>query len=523
MNTADDKLNINTFTLSSSSEVAYIVQEVKRIKKEYMIVHISAFIHNTVLVQTLKKELSKEFPSVEISCLNHTDKNSTVLTTFSIENINEETGVSNEILNNLYIEYAQQERAAHKCRNQLFNTYFTDNLTSLPNLYQLRKDLEGDDQKGLVLVKIDNFITINNFYGFVVGDFVIEEIAKYLREAFTKHTVYRLSGAEFAFTLDEQMNFYDLKEYLAKLYEEIKSFFVLYQNTKIFIDFTMASTAGIEQNNIFSKVSMALNYAKEVGAPFWIYEDRMNFENDYERNFEISEIVRDAVSGSRIVPYFQAMIDNKSGKITKYECLARLIDATNNVLSPILFIPIAKKIKVYHQITKLMIDKSFEAFKDSEYEFNINLSIEDIMSNDIYKFIVEKLKSSESASRVTFELLESESVQDFTKVEQFINEVKRYGAKIAIDDFGSGYSNFSYLIKIKANYIKIDGSLIKDIDVDNSALLVVETIVNFAKKLGMKTVAEYVHSSVVMDKVKELGIDYSQGFYIDEPSIRKII
>ena len=98
--------------------------------------------------------------------------------------------------------------------------------------------------------------------------------------------------------------------------------------------------------------------------------------------------------------------------------------------------------------------------------------------------------------------------------------MKRYGAKIAIDDFGSGYSNFSYLTKLSADYIKIDGSLIKDIDVDKTALVVVETIVQFAKKLNIKTIAEYVHSSIIMDKVKELGIDYSQGFYIDEPSIK---
>ena len=132
---------------------------------------------------------------------------------------------------------------------------------------------------------------------------------------------------------------------------------------------------------------------------------------------------------------------------------------------------------------------------------------------------MDKLKSSKASTRVTFELLESEAVSDFKKLERFISEVKRHGAKIAIDDFGSGYSNFSYLTKMSADYIKIDGSLIRNIDVDKSSLLVVETIVDFAKKLGIKTVAEYVHSSVVMDKVKELGIDYSQGFYIDEPSI----
>jgi len=144
------------------------------------------------------------------------------------------------------------------------------------------------------------------------------------------------------------------------------------------------------------------------------------------------------------------------------------------------------------------------------------------MSNEIFQFIIDKLKSSKASSRVTFELLESEAIQDFKKIERFISEVRRHGAKIAIDDFGSGYSNFAYLTKISPDFIKIDGGLIKNIDVDSTSLIVVETIVNFAKKLGIKTVAEFVHSSIVMDTVKELGIDYSQGFYIDEPSTKII-
>lgn len=257
-----------------------------------------------------------------------------------------------------------------------------------------------------------------------------------------------------------------------------------------------------------------------MGVPFWIYEDRVNFENDYEKNLALSEVVRESVHNDKIIPYFQAILDNKNDKIVKYECLARLIDSDGNILSPVLFIPIAKKIKLYTYITQQMIDKSFAAFEENEFEFNINLSIEDIMNSEIFHFIINKLKNSKAANRVTFEILESEAIEDFNKVEKFINEIKRYDARIAIDDFGSGYSNFSYLIKLKANYIKIDGSLISEIDVDESAHLVVETIVSFAKKLGMKTVAEYVHSSVVMDRVKELGIDYSQGFYIDKPALQ---
>ncbi|MEA3227432.1 MAG: diguanylate cyclase [Campylobacterota bacterium] len=171
------------------------------------------------------------------------------------------------------MEIVNNETVIVKCRKQLLNTYFTDNLTSLANIYQLRKDLEDYPERGLILIKVDNFVTINNFYGFLVGDYVIEEIAKYLKKFFPQHKIYRLSGAEFAFTLEEKMNFYSLKKYLNQIYEEMRSFFVLYQKSKIFIDFTMASTAGIEENSIFSKVSMALNYAKEIKAPFWIYEE----------------------------------------------------------------------------------------------------------------------------------------------------------------------------------------------------------------------------------------------------------
>jgi EAL domain-containing protein (putative c-di-GMP-specific phosphodiesterase class I) len=264
---------------------------------------------------------------------------------------------------------------------------------------------------------------------------------------------------------------------------------------------------------------MALKYAKEIGAKFWIYEDRMNFENEYERNLKLSGIVRNAVENLKILPYFQAIVDSKTSEIKKYECLARLIDKNEKILSPALFIPIAKKIKVYKIVTKTIIDKSFETFENSEFEFSINLSIDDIMSSEIFNYIIDKLKNSNASKRVIFEMLESDAIEDFKKVDRFISEVKRYGAKIAIDDFGSGYSNFGYLTRMNADFIKIDGSLVQNIDVDKNALLVVETIVDFAKKLGIKTIAEYVHSSVIMDIVKDLGVDYAQGFYIDEPSI----
>lgn len=519
LNLNSDILEIENLILISSSEIPDVLEKFEKIKKYSVLIHITSFIHNTVLVQSLKNEIGKIAPDIKIVLLKHSDKTTTNLTVYTLNRDIDIENISDEVLKEIYLQSAQKDLSIDEYRNKLFSRYFTDHLTNLPNIYKLRNDLDEQKDFALVVFNIDNFHTINNFYGFIVGDYVIEQVGKYLQESIAGYDMYKLSGDEFAFILDKDIGFYELKEYLSKLYESIKNIVIKYQGINIYVDFTLASSTNGDNKNIFSKVSMALKHAKERGAPFWIYEDRMNFENEYERNLQLSGVVREAVESSRIVPYYQAIIDTKTSKIKKYECLARLIDKNEKIMSPVLFIPISKKIKVYKTVTKIIINKSFETFENSEFEFSINLSIEDIMCSEIFNFIIEKLKNSKASNRVIFELLESDAIEDFKRVERFISEVKRYGAKIAIDDFGSGYSNFGYLTRMSADYIKIDGSLVQDMDVDKNALLVVETIVEFAKKLGIKTIAEYVHSSVIMDKVKELGIDYAQGFYIDEPSV----
>ncbi|WP_373002002.1 EAL domain-containing protein [Sulfurimonas sp.] len=514
----DDILHINSFTLTSSTEVSAVVRDIVEIPNTNLLMHVSSYIHNTVLVQNLKLELEKKLPQSKIVMLKHDDKSHTSVVVYALDKRIEKKDISDEVLKEIQLTDKAKTDELKNCKKQLLNKYFTDHLTSFPNLYQLRKDLHDNEKFGLITIAIDNFVTINNFYGFMVGDYIIEQIGNYLVENMDEK-IYRVSGTEFTLYLEESLDFYDLKDYLTKLYEKVKNVTVKYQENEISVSLTLASCVNTNQDNLFSKVSMALKYAKDNRLPFWIYEDRMGFENEYEKNLNISNVVRHAVEHSKIVPYFQPIIDNKTSKINKYECLARLLDEKNNVISPSLFIPISKSIKVYNFVTKIIIDKSFEVFENNGHEFCINLSMEDIINSEMFNFILKKLKSSSASNRVVFEIVESEAIQDFEKIARFINEIKRYGAKIAIDDFGDGYSNFSYLMKMNVDFLKIDGSLIKDIDTDKNSYLVVETIVDFAKKLGIKTIAEFVHSSTVMDKVKEMGIDYSQGYHIDKPSV----
>lgn len=410
-------------------------------------------------------------------------------------------------------------RELHVVQQSLIEQFYIDPLTRLPNLYQLRHDLEAATRFTLIIANIDNFKLLNDFYGFVVGDFILESFAKTLKSELGDTRVYRIAGDEFAILLSEKMNFYTLKAYVSQLCKKLTHIKYAYAQTEIYVDSTLSSSASESNDDIFSKVSMAQKFAKKKQLKYWIFEDSMPFAQEYENNLKYATKVRKAiVDCSGIVPYFQPIIDNETGIVVKFESLSRMIDEEGIIHTPHNFIPVAKMIKVYDKITTTIIEKTFEIFEHNSYDFSINLSFEDIVNQDIYDFIIQKLHDSRMGERLTFELLESERVNDYNKVVHFFNEIKRYGAKVAIDDFGSGFSNFSYIIKLNPDFIKIDGSLIKDIDKDKNAQIVVETIVAFSKKMGIKTVAEFVHSSTVLSTVKQLGIDYSQGYFIDMPS-----
>ncbi len=508
----------HSFIVKSSSDIYPLIAEITQVTqaKSIALVHISAYIHNTVLVHNFKHELLEIFPELNIVELHHENKNEVLIRLYTHSEETTINPIEHSIIHQLSHENKKLEQALSENKKQLLERFYTDALSNLPNLYKLRNDLENNYNSNLIILNIDNFKIINDFYGFTVGDYIIESFARTIVEKISDGCVYRIAGDEFGVITDNFLNFYALKAYMNKLASELSHLVFSYSDTEIYIDTTMA-TSSSDEHDIFSKVNMALRYAKENKLSFWIYEDRMKLGDEYETNLKIATKIRKAIEASGIIPYFQPIVDNKTDKIVKFEVLARLIDEDGIILAPQNFIPIAKKIKVYNLITKSIIEKSFAIFKESEYDFSVNLSIDDIMDQEIYNFIIETLRDSDIGHRVVFEILESEQITDYKKVLRFITEIRRYGAKIAIDDFGTGFSNFFYLTKIEPDFIKIDGSLIADIDTDTNVQIVVQSMIDFAKKINIETIAEYVHSSTVLSTVKAMKIDYSQGFYIDRP------
>jgi EAL domain-containing protein (putative c-di-GMP-specific phosphodiesterase class I) len=239
-----------------------------------------------------------------------------------------------------------------------------------------------------------------------------------------------------------------------------------------------------------------------------------------EQSKLVDEIVflKNVVDSSNIEPYFQAIYDAKTMKINKYESLMRLIDPkSKEVFSVFPFLQTAKKIKSYENMMQIMMKKTFKTFCPLDIEFSINLCYEDISNESFRNFIYKKIVNCSKPKNIIFEILESDFIEDFNIVKDFATYVRTFGCKIAIDDFGSGYSSMENILKLKPEIIKIDGSLIKNIDSSEESKTIVRNIVNMAKELHAKTVAEYVHSKEVFEVVKTLDIDFLQGFYLAEP------
>ncbi|WP_323592177.1 bifunctional diguanylate cyclase/phosphodiesterase [Aliarcobacter butzleri] len=334
-----------------------------------------------------------------------------------------------------------------------------DFLTNIGNRYKLIEDVSKSVNPCISILDIVSFSDVNDFFGYKTGDNVLKIVAR-----------------------------------------KIEKLLIDKENYKVYRDHsdTFCIVAENEDRDKFIKNidEIAKTIAK---VPIVIKSRELYVQLSYVFSFESKENLLETAN-----------------KIEKYEALVRLIDG-NNVISPYYFLDISKKSKQYLQLTKTMIQKTFDYFKDKDFEFSINLTFEDIKSEYISSFIIELLKEYKIGHRVVFEIVESEEIDNFRKINEFFVTIREYGCKIAIDDFGSGYSNFEYLAKLNVDYIKIDGSLIKDILINKSSQNIVSMLVNFAKGQKVKTIAEFVSNKDILNKVRELGIDYVQGYYIKEP------
>lgn len=418
---------------------------------------------------------------------------------------------------NLEKEVKTQESTLEEQSKQLHFQLHHDSLTLLPNRNQLIVDLAGSKELSLALVNIDDFKHINDLYGQDAGDEVIIAFGEFLKTFSKEHNakLYKLHADEFALVF-KNISTLNLKNAMLDLLEELRQFIVLTDD-----DYDIGVTATIgaarEDNFLLTHADMALKRAKKNKISYLLYGEAMEIKKEYENNIKWTKRIKRAIKDDQIVPYYQAIFNSQDRSMAHLEVLMRLIDENGDAISPVYFLDISKKSKLYPKLTRTIISKSMQELSSYDVEFSLNISIMDIVNQKTLEFILDQIDSFPNPNRITFEILESEGIENYKEVFDFVSQVKARGCKIAIDDFGSGYSSFAHILNLNVDLLKIDGSLVHNIDTSKNAHITTQAIISFAKALNIKTCAEYVHSKEVYEILCDMKVDFLQGFYLAKP------
>jgi len=404
---------------------------------------------------------------------------------------------------------------------------FTDPLTQIYNRNYLQEIAPrlNLNHYSLAMIDLDYFKVVNDVYGHKAGDAILAKSSLIIKSSIRDNDILlRYGGEEFMLLLYNRDSKDDLSEIYERIRKNISSHIFTYEKNKL----EMQVSIGVHEypaseKNLNEAIKVAdkmLYIAKKEGRNRVIYH-RDNSKVTQDSKSKDLYFVKQAIEEDRVLCYYQPIYECSTGKIFKYEALVRIIDTDGKIISPAQFLPDLKHTNIHYKLTKRILSIVFLKFKDSSENVSINMNFTDLINKDIETTLIETFASSPSlASRVTIEVLESDEIQNTALFKEKVKLLHSYGATVSIDDFGSGYSNFKSILDIEADFLKIDGSLVKNIATNEKDFKVVKSIIAFAKDSNMKAIAEFVHSSEVYDKLSEIGVEYMQGYYIAKPCQR---
>lgn len=518
-----DYINHNNFLLKSKSSDVKTQNFIDNfnLHSKYLINRYPLFLQSTKTILNndihgYLEKLKKEFSKVALNDFKALDMFAFMLFSVFLSSLS--------LIVVLFVKYLNENKKLEEITASLEHSLSYDHLTDLHNRRAFEIKLQKIKEPHLLIVNIDGFKYINDIYGNDVGNIILQEFAQILKNEFSSSPntcIYRLGGDEFGILFSKIPNkqAYEIAKALEK---KISNYdFIVYDLTiHLLVSIASNSTLPILENT-----DLALKLLKKDNTLRVLeYNDNLNIKTDVKENMNTIEQIKTAIKDNNIVPFFQPIINLKTSKIEKYEALVRIKLDDGTFLPPCKFLDISKKSSYYHFITKTMIEKTLNIAKEfPQYRFSINISMIDILDAKLTHMLFEILEANpEVANRLDIELLESENLQNLQIVQDFIIRLHDFGSKILIDDFGTGYSNFSYFSNLDIDLIKIDGSIVSEIETDNKKLHMLTSIHKFSNGMNMKNVAEFVETREVALLLKKIGVEYAQGYYFSQPLERPL-
>ena len=417
------------------------------------------------------------------------------------------------VVNAFYAQKVLKEKNA-----ALEKSFFHNSDTNLGNWEKLQNRFQEYSSQGLTLtlaiLKIENYAYFIEFFGAKIYKKILLELIETISERL-------LEDEEMFHTQQDEFLILSTKPFTEEFIHKyslfrlmLKSEYIQVEGLSFQISLFISITSG--NKNLYSTAKSGLLYRISNGTNSFFSEHTNEIEF-HKQNILWGRKLNTAIEKKLITPYYQGIMDNKTGKIVKYECLVRMEDE-GTIILPDKFLNLASAMGIMKLITIIVMDKAFIKLKDTDRELSINITQFDLEYKDFAQLVEAKLNYYNiAASRITFEILENISLAISNQSLKTLQKLKELGCKIAIDDFGVHYSNLARLLEIQPDYLKIDGWFIKNILKNHKAYLVTKAIIELSHSLNAEVIAEFVSEKEIQDKLLEMGVEHSQGYFIGKP------
>ena len=402
------------------------------------------------------------------------------------------------------------------------NQTFIDKLTGLNNRDSLYNDLVEDDSNIFIVSNIKEFSLLNQYYGLEIANDVLKQVATGFKTFANEHNmkVYRISADEYVLLSDDnRLGVVECGDILEELNDTISSMEIKVGDEDETLKVEIYSGVAFNGVNPLEEAQIALREAKIKSLPYLAYAKNLDNKVDTKNILDIKKTIKSAIEHKNIVPFFQP-ITNQYGEFIKYEALVRILKFENGeekILYPDDFLSIAIRSGLYVDLAKEMLSQALIFFKDREEKISVNFLPNDFYNHEIMDRFIGLVQMYKKPERIVVEITEQEGVGDFDRLFKIVKKLRKVGVTIAIDDFGSGYANYVHILQLKPDYLKIDGSLIKNILTDEDSQILVKSITRFAGYMKIKTIAEYVENEEIFELLKTYGVDEFQGYYFGKP------
>jgi diguanylate cyclase (GGDEF)-like protein/PAS domain S-box-containing protein len=412
-----------------------------------------------------------------------------------------------------------------------------DGLTGLMSRLRFEQEVERTltqisrygGRAAAMILDVDNFKYVNDTLGHGAGDELIRNVAQLLADRLrTSDVVARLGGDEFAVLLHE-VDAATAQQVAVDVLTAIRhhTAFIAGQRISMTVSIGVALLEDdvVEASQLIADADLAMYEAKRAGRDgVSIYTPERAREARLEARLSWAERLREALENDRFVLYAQPILDLRSDQVTRHEVLLRMPGEGGEALAPDTFLPSAERLGIGPAIDRWVVTHAIRELaswtgRGRSHSIEINLSGSSIGDPELPALIAAEIEAAEiDPGRLIFEVTETATIANMDEAKRFTAAVTELGCKFALDDFGTGFGSFYYLKHLPVDYLKIDGDFVDDLEANEVDRLVVNAIVQMARGMGKKTIAEHVQDAGMLAQVRRCGIDYAQGYHVGLPA-----